>query len=178
MFNQYKKWLIAACLAATSLSASEKIGVVNFSTCVAESKAGKAEQANFDGMKKQLESHLEKTEKELNELASKLNDPDYMDGLSPEAENELKAKIKKLNDELMQYQNQYYQVMNQAHMKVLQSLSSKITAASEQVAKDKKLELVLHKDACFFYADNLDVTKSVIEKMDKAFEQESKKADK
>jgi outer membrane protein len=168
------KWILLSCLAAGTLSAAERIGIVDFANCVAESKVGKEEQSNFDNMKQQLGAHLEQTEKELTGLASKLNDPDYMDGLSPEAEQDLKEKIHSLNDELSRYQNQYYQVLNQANMKVVQKLNAKVNEAAEQVAKDKKLNLVLHKDVCFFSASDLDITSSVVEKMDKAYEKEKK----
>ena len=167
--------MFLTCLVAGSLSAGEKIGVVNFASCVSDSKAGQEEQANFDNMKKQLSAHLEQTEKELTTLATKLNDPEYMDGLSPEAENELKEKIQRLNEELSRYQNQYYQVLNQANMKVVQSLSSKVNAASELVAKEKKLDLVLHKDVCFFYSSDLDITSAVVAKMDTAYEKDKAK---
>ena len=177
MFQKYKKFLFLACLTTGVLSAGERIGIVNFATCVADSKVGKAEQANFEGVKKQLSGHLEKTEKELNDLAMKLNDPDYMDGLSPEAETDLKEKIQNLNEELSRYQSQYYQVLNQANMKVVQLLSSKVNAASEIVAKEKKLDLVVHKDACFSYSTDLDITNLVIIKMDKAYETEAKLID-
>lgn len=176
--KQHAKWVFLSCLTAGSLSAGEKIGVVNFATCVAESKVGQEEQANFDNIKKQLGTHLEQTEKELTALASKLNDPEYMDGLSPEAENSLKEKIQNLNEELSRYQNQYYQVLNQANMKVVQILSSKVNAASELVAKEKKLDLVLHKDVCFFYSSDLDITSAVVVKMDKNYEKDKKEVEK
>ncbi len=175
---QYKKWIFLSCLAAGSLSAAERFGIVNFATCVADSKVGQEEQANFENIKKQLGTHLEQTEKELTTLASKLNDPEYMDGLSPEAEQSLKEKIQGLNEELSRYQNQYYQVLNQANMKVVQLLSSKVNAASEVVAKEKKLDLVVHKDVCFFYSADLDITPAVIAKMDKNYEQEKKDLEK
>lgn len=168
------KWVLLSCLAAGTLSAGERIGIVDFTNCVAESKVGKEEQGNFDNIKQQLGTHLEQTEKELTGLASKLNDPDYMDGLSPEAEQELKEKVHGLNDELSRYQNQYYQVLNQANMKVVQKLNAKVNEASAQVAKEKKLSLVLHKDVCFFNANDLDVTSAVIDKMDKAYDSEKK----
>lgn len=179
MFKQScKKWIFLTFLAAGSLSATESVGVVNFADCVTNSKVGQEEQARFDGMKKQLGSHLEQTEKEMNDLASKLNDPEYLDGLSPEAEKDLKEKIARLNEEFSRYQNQYYQVLNQANMKVVQLLSSKVNVASEIIAKDKKLALVLHKDVCFFYSSPLDITSDVISHMDKAYEQEKKEAEK
>jgi outer membrane protein len=148
---------------------------VNFATCVSDSKLGKQEQASFENLKKQMSSLLEDTEKQLNDLAAKFNDPEYLDGLSPEAEEELKVKFRTLNEELGRYQNQYYQVMNQANGRIIQTLSTSINTASEKVAKDKKLNMVVNKDACFYYTPALDVTTSVIAEMDKNFAQDSKK---
>ena len=63
-------------------------------------------------------------------------------------------------------------------MKVVQLLSSKVNAASEVVAKEKKLELVVHKDVCFFYSAGLDITPAVVATMDKIYEKEKKDAEK
>ncbi len=166
---------------ATSLTTSvfaadaPSIGVVNFSNCVTDSKLGKQEQSSFDSLKKQMSTLLEDTEKQLNDIAAKFNDPEYLDGLSPEAEEELKNKFRFLNEEMSRYQNQYYQVLNQANMRIIQTISNGINAASEKVAKDKKLTVVVNKDACFYFSPVLDVTNQVVTEMDKSFEIESKK---
>ena len=120
---------------------------------------------------------VEDTEKQLNELSAKFNDPDYLDGLSPEAEEDLKNKFRTLNEELGRYQNQYYQVMNQANMKIVQTLSNNINTAAEKIAKEKKLNMVVNKDACFYYTPALDVTTAVIAEMDKTFVKNSKTAE-
>lgn len=163
------------CTAAFAAEPAQPFGVVNFSTCVSDSKLGVQEQASFETLKKQMAGLLEDTEKQLNDLTAKFNDPDYLDGLSPEAEEELKTKFRTLNEDLNRYQNQYYQVMNQANMRIIQTLSTGITTASEKVAKDKKLSVVFNKEACFFYTPALDVTKLVIAEMDKVFSSDTKK---
>ena len=163
-------------LATTSAFADNgNFGIENFSSCITDSKIGKDEQSSFENLKKQMSTHLEETEKQINELAMKFNDADYMDGLSPEAEDELKNKIRGLNEELSRYQNQYYQVLNQANMKIVQSIGANINTAAEKVAKDKKLSMVVNKEACFFHNPTLDVTNLVIAEMDKTYELESKK---
>jgi outer membrane protein len=162
--------LIALTTAAFGAESTQNYGVVNFGTCVSDSKLGKQEQASFEGLKKQMTTLLEDTEKQLNELSTKFNDPEYLDGLSPEAEEELKVKFRTLSEELNRYQNQYYQVMNQANMKVMQTLATSINTASEKVAKDKKLLMVVNKDACFYFTPGLDVTGLVVAEMDKSFE--------
>jgi outer membrane protein len=161
--------------AAFSADPGPNFGIVNFGTCVSDSKLGKQEQASFESLKKQMANLLEETEKQLNDLAAKFNDPEYLDGLSPQAEEELKNKFRTLNEDLGRYQNQYYQVMNQANMRIVQTLSTSINAASEKVARDKKLNMVVNKDACFYYIPALDVTPLVVAEMDKNFAADSKK---
>src|SRR5580658_4473294 len=117
--------------AGFAADAPSNIGIVNFGTCVADSKLGKQEQAAFESLKKQMTTLLEDTEKQLNEIAAKFNDPEFLDGLSPEAEEELKTKFRTLNEELGRYQNQYYQVMNQANMRIMQILATSINTAAE-----------------------------------------------
>lgn len=169
--------LTAIGLASTAFcaDAAPSFGIVNFGSCVTDSKLGKQEQASFESLKKQMTSLLEDTEKQLNDLSAKFNDPEYLDGLSPEAEEDLKNKFRTLNEELGRYQNQYYQVMNQANMRIVQTLSTSINTASEKVAKDKKLSMVVNKDACFYFTPGLDVTNLIVAEMDKNFAQESKK---
>jgi outer membrane protein len=121
-----------------------------------------------------MASLLEDTEKQINELATKFNDPEFLDSLSPEAEEELKNKFRSLNEDLNRYQNQYYQVLNQSNMKIMQTLSNSINTASEKVAKEKKLSLIVNKEACFFTSATLDVTPFVVTEMDKNYEQLAK----
>ncbi len=165
-------------LCAADVAAPEpkpSVGVVNFSNCMTDSKVGKQEQSSFDSLKNQMTSLLEDSEKQVNELAGKFNDAEYMDGLSPEAEEEMKGKFRLLSEEMNRYQNQYYQVLNQANMKIVQTMGGKIQDASEAVAKTKKLTLVMNKEACFFHTPTLDVTSFVIAEMDKTYEQSSAK---
>jgi len=150
-------------------------GVVNFASCISDSKYGKQEQESFENLRKQMSSLIEDTEKQLQDLAQKLNNGEYLDGLSPEAEKELQEKYGALQEELGRYQGQFYQVMNQANMRLIQTMSQHINTASEKVAKTKKLNMIVNKDAVFFYESKLDITPNIIAQMDKSFEEESKK---
>lgn len=168
--------LIAATMLTSGAFAAETTGVVNFSSCISDSKLGKQEQASFESLKKQMSSLLEDTEKQLQELSVKFNDQEYLDGLSPEAETEMKGKFEALNQDLQRYQNQYYQVMNQANMRIIQSINGAISQAAEKVAKDKKIGMVVNKEACYFYLPSLDITVDVIAEMDKVFAAQEKTA--
>lgn len=185
--KQFHKIILGATLAAAALvlcsatpqngaNSPLKISVVNFKTCVELSKMGKQEQASFEAMKKQMETALEEKEKVINEIAQKSQDPDYLDSLTPEAETELKRKFRALSQEITGLQNQYYQALSQANVKIVQKLSETVAKASAKVAKDNKIDIVLNEEASFFYSPDLDISSKVVAVMDQIHEQESKEA--
>ena len=149
------------------------LGIVNFTTCITDSKYGQQEQEAFDDVRNKITSIMTDLEGQLTEIANKLQDPEFIDSLSPEAEQEMKSRFQALNEELGRYQNQYYQVMNQANMKLIQLMTSYISQASATVAKAHKLSVILNKEACFFYEPKQDVTAAIIAEMDKNFDKEA-----
>lgn len=149
---------------------TSQISIVDFATCIQQSKYGKREQEGFEGLKKQMHSILDDTEKQLTDVATKLQDPDYLDSVSPEAEQELQMKYRSLQEELGRYQNHYYQILQQANMRMIHSMSSYINRASEQVARAKKIPMVLNREAAFYFDPSLDITGQVIDTMDKDYE--------
>lgn len=159
-------------VSASSLFASDApiIGAVNLSSCITESKSGKKEQESFEALRTQMASLMENTEKELKELSSKFEDSDYLDSLSPQAEEDLRLRFQALQEDMGRYQNQFYQVMQHANYQIMQKMQGAIAEAAEKVAKEQQLDYVLNKDACFYINPDLDVTSSVIQQMDKTFE--------
>ncbi len=160
--------------AAQMEAKEEKAGIVNFATCVTESKYGKQEQEAFESIKKQMGAYIEDTEKQLKEVANKLNDSDHMDGLSPEGTQELNAKFQALQEEMYRYQQQYNQLMSQAQYQLIQKINGYIQSASRSIAQKKKLDYVMNKEAVFFYHVDLDITNDVIAEMNKDFDKNQK----
>lgn len=166
--------IAALALCVGKLTAADlNVGFVNFKTCVEKSKHGQQERNAFEAMKKQMTEALEKTDKELEEIAKKLEDQDYVDGLSPAAEAELKQKFQGLSQDFARYQNQYYQLLNQANYKMLQTMHDEVSSAAEHVREIKKLSLILNEDSTFAFAPSLDFTDEVVKEMDKQFEIEN-----
>lgn len=166
--------IVALALGFSKLCADElKVGFVNFKTCVEKSKYGQQERNAFEAMKKQMTETLEKTDKELGEIAKQLEDQDYMDGLSPSAEEELRQKFQDKSQDFARYQNQYYQLLNQANYKMLQSMHDEVSEAAEKIRERKSLSLILSEDSTFAYASTLDFTEEVIQEMDQHFESEN-----
>jgi Skp family chaperone for outer membrane proteins len=61
-------------------------------------------------------------------------------------------------------------MLNQANMKIIQSLTETVNTSTRAVAQDKDLNLVINEDSCFFFAPTYDITADVISEMDKEFE--------
>lgn len=170
------KFLFSSALALGVISAQadegKLIGVVNFASCVTDSKSGKKEQENLENMRKQMASLIEDADKELREMAAQFEDPEYLDSLSPKAEEEMKAKFQARQEDLSRYQNQFYQVMNQMQMQMLHKINGNISKAAEKIAHEKNLDYVMNKEACFYIRSDLDVTAEVITEMDRSYESE------
>lgn len=149
------------------------IGVVNFSNCITDSKSGKKEQENMENLRKQMASLIENTEKELREISSKFEDTEYLDSLSPKAEEDLKMKHQALQEDLGRYQQQFYQVLQHAQYQMVQKMSNTIAAAAEKIAQNKNLNYVMNREACFYIRPDLDVTELVVAEMDRAFDSHS-----
>jgi len=157
-----------------------RIGVVNAKKALEESKLGKQEQANFEKMKQQMESVLQKKAEELKEVEEKLNDDDdLMDSLSDEALSELKRKRRTLRQDGMQMQGQFMQTLQEANVKIIQRLTETIAKASEQVAKNpgngqQPIDVIFTDEATTYVQPRWDVTQPIIVKMNEMFDAEQK----
>ena len=128
----------------------------------------------MESMRKQMSTLIEDTQKEIDEISTKFEDPEYLDSLSPKAEEDLKVRFQALQEKLGQYQNQFYQVLNHANYQMIQKMSGNIAKAAEKVASERHLDYIMNKEACFYIRSDLDVTTQVIGEMDKSFELDAK----
>ena len=170
----FKKTFLTLLLTGMTFLSASNIGVVNFTNCIMESKYGKNEQGQLESIKQQWSSVIEQTEKELKDVAGKLEDQSYMEGLSVDAAGQLKTKYKTLNEDMAKYQNQLYQVLNQANYIFVQKMVGFINKASSEIAAQKKFSMVVNKEMCFYNKDGLDITKDIVTIMDKNFETEKR----
>lgn len=152
---------------------ADSIGIVNFGTCITDSKYGKYEQEQLENLKKQWSSLIEDTEKQMQDIAKKLEDKDYLESISQDKANELQDKHKALNEDLAKYQSQLYQMLNQANYFFVQKMFANISKASSSVAKKNNLSMIINKEAFFYSTADLDVTNLVIDEMNKNFEKEN-----
>ena len=156
-------------LSAKESTTVNRVGLVNFTTCLKESDFGKKEQENFNQIKIKMETAVKDIEAQMTDTMKKLQDADYLDGLNPKAEEDLKVKFQSLQEEMGKYQSQFYQVLQQANMQMIQAISTEINEASSKVASKENIQLIINKDAAFYSIDSLDITKNVITEMNNEF---------
>lgn len=165
--------LTVIAIAATPLLAVEtRIATVDFKRCGEESKLGQNEQKTFEALKNQVEKNISEKEKTLKELSDKLSDEDYLDGLAPQAENELKHQFRALSQEYSQMQQQFMQALQQANYKIIQHIANVVGQASEVVAKKEGFDLIVNAENSFYYSKKLDISDRVIKEMDRIYENE------
>jgi len=160
--------LTAGLLSLTSVNATE-VGVVSFRRCIEESHQGKAEQTSLENLKNQMTAVVEKTDKELEDLSKKLQDSEYLDGLSPDAEHKMRQRFDELSQEMARYQQQFYQIMNQANMKFMQTMSVQIATAAKAIAQERELDYIVNEDACFYFKPDREVTSEVVDEMNRTY---------
>lgn len=153
-----------------------KIGVVDFRVCMEKSYFGQAEQHKLEAMRNEMVSNLESKEKQLTELTDKLQKPDYMDALSPEAEENLQREYATLSQEIQVYQQQAYQALNQAQMKMFQNVNAEVAKSAEYLASQNKLDLVINQETCFYFKRPLEMTQMVVQDLNRHFQPEESTA--
>ena len=155
---------------AFAASSTSTIGIVNLRRCLEESALGKKEAAEFEKMKKQFSNSMGKMEEELSSIYSKLQDDDYMEGLSESAATELIKKFEELSAEYNTAQGQYYQILNQSNLKRMQKIMDEVKKASEIVRVQEGLSVLLNEDVVLAIDASADKTDDIIKILDDSFQ--------
>lgn len=155
---------------AFAASSTSTIGIVNLRRCLEESALGKKEAAEFEKMKKQFSNSMGKMEEELSSIYSKLQDDDYMEGLSESAATELRKKFEELSAEYNTAQGQYYQILNQSNLKRMQKIMEEVKKASEIVRVQEGLSVLLNDDVVLAIDASADKTDDIIKILDDSFQ--------
>lgn len=170
--------LLTAAFSVSHLFASEKhdnlkIGVVDFRACLEKSYVGQEEQLRIEAMRNEMVGSLETKEKALTEVMGKLKNPEYLDTISPQMEEQLQREYAQLSEEMQQLQNQAYQALNQAQMKMYQSVSEQVSKCAEYLAREHNLDMIVNQEGTFYFKRPLDMTPLVIQELNRHFQPET-----
>lgn len=169
MKNPFISTILFFTALSTSLVAAD-YKVVNTRDCFMNSKLGKQEQEAFERLKNQKATLIEEKSKELEEIVKKLSDPTILDSMSPEAEQRAKNDYAALSQEIKGMYEECQQILYQKEMQIGQKLQNNIDKALEEMNKENGC-IILKSDACHYYPKELDITDTVVKKLDERFDQ-------
>lgn len=126
-----------------------------------------------DDLKKQLETQFSSQKKEIDDMTASLQadlakyqkDKAVMSKKDSEA---MQKKISTAESTLQQKQATLQQQVQEEQTKKMNEFMASVQDASKAVAKDKKLDLVLPKNAVVYFDNGSDVTDAVISQMKKS----------
>lgn len=126
-----------------------------------------------DDLKKQLETKFSSQKKEIDDMTASLQadlakyqkDKAVMSKKDSEA---MQKKISTAESKLQQKQATLQQQVQEEQTKKMNEFMASVQDASKVVAKDKKLDLVLPKNAVVYFDNSSDVTDAVISQMKKS----------
>jgi Skp family chaperone for outer membrane proteins len=141
--------------------------------CFDQSKAGHSARDTLENMNKQMTAALEEVDRQIEEISAQLDDENNRDSMTPEAEKQLQDKFESLSQERELRRMQFSQQMNQSQMMIMQKIYDHVSRASEKVAKEMNLDLIVQEDSTLYFAAALDITQPVLQTMDKMSEEEA-----
>lgn len=152
-------------LSSAEVKASSSFGVVNAQPCFTESKPALKTQQLIDSLVEKTNDTLKEFDQKVTELDGKLNDQHYLDGLTPEANKQLKQSYEKALQDRETARAQLQQQHSQTHVSLVQDLIAKINLASEKVAKSKNLSIILSSDSITYFDPSIDQTADIMKEL-------------
>lgn len=158
----------AAALLASSSTYAQQSGGTRIGFVDINEISSKSQQidSGVDKVKEKVEAIRKKMEDANEKLKPLEAEIRKSDGVL--AEKELagkKAEAQKLRDQLLTYQEEAEKEVAKLDNDVFGPMVGKVSTAIEEVAKEKKLDMVLRGDAIVFSATKINITDDVIKKL-------------
>lgn len=169
------KLALAACLLSgssliaqtseTSTKPAATHGVVNFNACLTDSKQGIKSRQTMEALNNKLVQSLGDIDKQLADIDAKLNDQNYRDGLSPQADEQLRQSHDKLAQERDAMRTSFSQQFSQTQMSLFQDLMDQVAVASKKIAQRKNLQMIFSGESVTYFDPDLDVTSDIVQEL-------------
>lgn len=170
--------LCGAILAASGITAEESSPVIRFfnaEKCVRESKYGIEMQSSLEESQKQIVKMIEDINSQIEDIDAKLGDKDFLDGLSPEGEEDLKSEKEELTQRVQAIQAQASQRMQFEQQTALMAIEENLTDATSKYAPEHNIDALVLSQVALYYKKDFDVTSDLIVLLDKKYDAEQTK---
>jgi outer membrane protein len=169
--------IITICLAAllfTGSAMAQKLGYINSQKILADFKEAQDAQERLDKINKEWEAEGREMQRRLQELTEQLESQSLL--LSEERKKEKQDEIRRLYQEIQQYQQTKWGQNGEIFKKeaeIMQPVLDKINAAIAKVGEDEKFDFIFDTvSANIVYAspNQPDLTELVLEELEKGLE--------
>ncbi len=163
---QKKVWTTVAILAAScyiGTAMAQQIGVLDVREVVNQAPAAKAVSDKLKKEFKPREDEVAAAEKKLQDLTQKMNKD--ADTLSEIERAKLERNVGNQQREVQKLRTEFSEDAQLRQREEMQKILAKVREKVQAIAKDKKLDLVIHSDATPFYTPEIDLTAAVIAAM-------------
>lgn len=150
---------------ATPAQAASEFRIVNMQTIITEAKAAKDVGKRIDSAEKKLKDYVSSHDEELRGKFQKLQENRSL--LSPE---DFKAKNNNLNSQVSSFQVEARQKglsIRKAQNEALVQIQKAVIDIVKTLSKEQGFDIALPGAQVLFHADNLDITKEVITRLNK-----------
>ncbi len=158
------KWAVCVMLLLPALATAEiKIGVIDPLTAIAETAEVKTRTGKMEQDIKTKQAELEVLRSDIMEIEEKLK----KDGLtmSKDAQKELADKRDAKMLDFRSRQQLAQRSVEEGRNEMLQLMEPRLKQAIDEVVKDKKLDLVINRQAALHVSEAMDITREVTQKM-------------
>ena len=162
------RFIMCMCAVAMLFSApayAVEIGIVNMLKINRDATAMKDLNEKFQSKRKEHLASVTKKEEELRSEEQKLADQRAI--MAPDAFNTKKQEFKERVIEVNQKVQKELSELDTTFNKALDEVSKVAAEIVSDVAKEKKLDLVLHRRQALYATDALDITDTVLERLNK-----------
>lgn len=140
------------------------IGVIDVNEVVNRSKAGRAIQPQFEKLKKGYEDELSRDRQALTEEAKKLDSQRAV--LAPEAFAQRVTAVRQKELALNQQIVERKRVLDATLNNALAQIRNVLFQVSQDIARERGINIVLLKEAVVIVASNLEITDDVLQRVD------------
>lgn len=155
----------ASIVAPAAASAQAKVGVINMQRAILEAAEIKKASADMQNKFRPRADQLEKLQKELAEIQSKLQNPQT----SPAQQADLQGQGNIKQRQVQRIQEDLQADVERERNDILQKASIRMTDVVKKLADEKGLDVVIDSTNAIFFRPALDVTQESITAYDKLF---------
>gem|GEM_PF-4221427 len=163
---------LCPCLSEGGEGEPLSFGYVSMMFCCTHSQYGKKEMDRLNHESAKIRHYISEVHQQIQELEEKLQDPDYLDCVTPDAEEEIRVRLISLQKEEKRRRRVAEGQLRQMEFQFVQDVSRLAVEAAKHVAEDQKLSFIV-KDEQFLYCQNgHDCTNAVVGEMDRLHQQQ------